>query len=621
MQLARLAAAVLFAASTVASAGCAEETLTREFARIKLTPLPEGLQTARADPVGMDLGTVPLHGLGTARFRIDNLGPVPLKISSAEVEASTGGVFTVDSVSDEVQAYNLEEDAGRLVISFSPAADGVVGEATIAVHTNGGESQKEVARVQLRGLGLFVGSPNLEVCYGGQCYPQVGQCADRGDGRNVCRLSTLDFGNVPLNSTATQELRLRNVPLPDTCEPPPGSPECTPVCRLVFDRDAGGRNLGFGFDPGGAGFELVGNIALPFHLDVPNPQCGFVSEVRLLVDFRAGASETNAATTLVIENNDPDATFIEVPLTAAARLAPVAVAQIRTCDLGPPEACTPNPDTIAPLDTVYLTGENSYDLNAPPQPISAWEWQMIEWPPGANPADFELTGITSPFLSLWLPLAGRYVARLKVTNQDDGVSSGVSPTSDVEIFAVPDSRVHVELIWDHPNNDMDLHLTNADVSDLVCKAPDDCFWDDCLLLCLDPEADCRLPLPQWFGGFPVYEGGNPRLDIDDTNGLGPENAVIDAPEPGRYRVYVHYYTVVDRATDPTYVTVRIYVDAILRAEFRRVLHPDDLWRIAEIQWYADNSSEVVPATSDGLGVGAVRTMYNCSNPFAFGEVL
>ena len=33
------------------------------------------------------------------------------------------------------------------------------------------------------------------------------------------------------------------------------------------------------------------------------------------------------------------------------------------------------------------------------------------------------------------------------------------------------------------------------------------------------------------------------MDVDDTNGFGPENITIDAlPGPGTYRIYVHYYS-------------------------------------------------------------------------------
>ncbi len=612
------ARAALVSSLVVVAAACAEQTLTKTTAVIKLTPLPVGLQQALADPTGLDYGPVPLNGLGTARFRIDNLGGAPLELAGATIEDASGGTFTVVSLSERVVAFNLEDRAGVLEVSFAPAANEVIGEAVVAITTNAGPSESEVARVRLRGVGLFVGSPNLEVCYGGQCYPQTGQCSDLG-GRAVCTLPTLDFGNVPLESFATAEIRLRNVPAAGTCLPPPGSPECTPVCRLVFDRDPAGDDLGFGFTPAQNGFELVGNINLPFLLEVPQPQCGFQSEQRLLINFLAGTVEGDQATTLVIESNDPDAATVRVPLTASSRVAPIAVAELLDCATGTPPLCTPDPEAIRPLERVYLTGRSSYDQSVPPRPLVAYAWQVVEWPPGANPADFGVTGADQRDFSAFLPLAGPYRIRLRVAN-DLGIQSGVSATSDVVLEAIPDSRVHVQLVWDHPSNDMDLHVTHVESGDLVCAGPSDCFWDNCKLACLAPEAECRTA-PEWFLEDPIYDGANPRLDIDDTNGLGPENTNIDAPRPSSYRIYVHYYTLVDRSTDPTQATVRVYIDGALRAEYRRRLQPDQLWRVGQITWYPDDSAFVQPATTDGGGVGAVKTMYNCSSGFAFGSAL
>jgi len=629
-----LSVLVIFALSA-----CESETLSREVARLKITPQPEGFQTALSDPPGMDMGQVPLHGLGIARFRLDNIGGAALEITGATVESATGGTFGVESFTDEINARNTDDGAGELVVTFSPEADALTGEGVIALQTNSGDKEKDVVRVQIRGVGLFVGAPNIEVCYGGSCYPAATDCSDRGDGKNVCVLPTLDWGNVPLETAATQEIRLRNAPLPDTCEPPPGSPECTPVCQLVFDRDATGRDLGFGFDPVDSGFSLEGNVVLPFALDVANPQCNFEDEVRLLLTFAAGASEGDHQSTMVIESNDPDATFIEIPVLAGAREAPIAVAEFIPCTIATLPNCTPDADAVRPLDRVFLTGENSYDANG--ETITHYTWTVEEYPPGANPTDFltcsndgdchggtcgcvddECSCVNDPAqsnFSLWLPLAGRYVVRLHVRN-NLGITSGVTDTSDIEIFAIPNSRMHIQLVWDHPTNDQDLHVTSVATGDMVCGAPGDCFWGNCKLECLQPDSDCR-DAPQWFSSDPAYEGPNPRLDIDDTHGLGPENINIDAPLPDRYRLYVHYYTLVDRSDDATQSTVRIYIDGQLVAEYRRVLEPDDIWRVAEIEWFPDNSSLVMGATSDGGGQGAVKKLYSCSNPFNFGGPL
>ena len=606
----------------VLCAACEPENLSIQQAKIALTPRPTATQTAMNDPAGIDCGQVTVHGLDIATFRIDNLGSATLEIESTRIASQSGGTFRVQSVSDRVTAYHTDDEAGELVISLTPNADQEPAEATIELLTNSGENGDETAHVIVRAVGLYIGDPNIEVCYDGTCYPGAEDCSDRGDGKNICQLPTLDWGNVSLGKTSTREIRLRNVPRAGTCLPPPGAAECTRVCRLTFDRDPSHQNLGFGFVPDNTGFEFRGNIELPHALDVANPQCGLVNEEPLLIRFNSGNEEGIATSTLVIENNDPDAPLIEIPLSAHARQAPVAVAQIRACSGETVPNCTPDVTDIRPLDRVYLTSVASFDTSTPPRDLIAWEWTVEESPQGANPDDFALQGTDTEVMSMWLPLAGRYVAKLRVTN-DLGIKSGITPTALVEFYAIPNSRVHIQLVWDHPTNDLDLHVTSTAMGDLVCEAPNDCFWGNCKRQCLEPDSECREP-PVWFASANALEGPNPRLDIDDTNGLGPENTNIDEPSPGKFRIYVHYYTLIDRSTDPTQAIIRIYIDGQAAAEYRRVLRPDDLWRVAEVEWTMDidgsEQAHINMATSDGLGQGALKKMYNCSHPFDFGEV-
>jgi hypothetical protein len=213
-----------------------------------------------------------------------------------------------------------------------------------------------------------------------------------------------------------------------------------------------------------------------------------------------------------------------------------------------------------------------------------------------------------------LPLAGTYRVRLYVTNLA-GIESGVSATSDVEIIAIPSSRLHVQLVWDHPSNDQDLHLVNAGGDGRIFNGTHDCFWRQCNPACVtDPVFPCDVQA-HWFTSDPVFTLGNPRLDIDDTNGLGPENINIDAPREGDYNIYVHYYGLVDPDNTPTQATVRLYLDGVLRHEFRRTLSRNDMWAVAQIQWAADNTVTVAPAVADGPGVvGTVRPIFAVTYP-------
>ncbi len=80
---------------------------------------------------------------------------------------------------------------------------------------------------------------------------------------------------------------------------------------------------------------------------------------------------------------------------------------------------------------------------------------------------------------------------------------------------------------------------------------------------------------------------NPRLDLDDVDGLGPENINVDRPYAGSYRVAVHAFRGEAR------VTVRIYCGGSETMPTRTygptTLHGssssrnNDFWRIADVQ--------------------------------------
>jgi hypothetical protein len=153
----------------------------------------------------------------------------------------------------------------------------------------------------------------------------------------------------------------------------------------------------------------------------------------------------------------------------------------------------------------------------------------------------------------------------------------------VSIDAIPSNAIRIELTWDHPDSDLDLHLvlgSSPDPSFGFCTCTNDCHYRDCGVM------------PDW---FPSHPGSNPRLDVDDRMGFGPENINIDGDgsdkyvEPADYVVMVHYYATNQQiSTWPTTVsnaTVRVYIYGLLAAELTQALKTQgDLWVAGTIHW-------------------------------------
>ena len=285
------------------------------------------------------------------------------------------------------------------------------------------------------------------------------------------------------------------------------------------------------------------------------------------------------------------------------------------------------PELAAPLQRVCFNGINSYDPRDPTNEslIVDYRWELVEWPSGADQELFDEAGQGTPNFSFWVPLAGEYTVRLYVRN-DVGIESGVSETSDVTFTALPDSRLHVQLVWDTPTTDLDLHMVYAGQSDgEVYHRKWDCFWQSCRPGCQDfSSVPCDEPT-RWFTNDEPFEGANPRLDIDDTNGLGPENINIDEPVEASFHLYTHYYAIGSgEQSFMTQATIRVYADGVLRAEYRRALEKNDLWAIGKINWGVDGNVNVIPALSDDTNViGSVQQL-NFVPPngegFDFGDV-
>lgn len=232
-------------------------------------------------------------------------------------------------------------------------------------------------------------------------------------------------------------------------------------------------------------------------------------------------------------------------------------------------------------------------LNLKGNPCKGGEQTKYKWtvkaPPGCNPAFLPSDDVPKPTLDT--NCVGSYTICVEV-NCMGVVDKEKSGCTTVDV--VPNNAIHVELLWDTPADpnqndtgpaagaDLDLHFAHPKASvefpskDLDCDGlpdpwfnnPFDSFWFN--------------PTPQWGSPDPTILD-DPTLDLDDTDGAGPENLNLIAPENLAYSVGVDYWN--DHGYGKSYATVSIFIEGVLITKIDKVpMNPLDMWYFGKINW-------------------------------------
>lgn len=597
--------------------------------------------TVDADSRTAVLGEVPVYSAKKALFELSNPTSSTLIVDTMEAVDSSGrrwsfrlmgardGVDGLEAIAQD-QPWPKKLDAFetfQVEVTYSPLEIGNQDAYTLGIISNAANgNDNDTYDLNVEGVGGEpLGAPDIAIEYNGQeVGPLPEDCATEfdsdgepivetdADGNpiiNRCRIPqerALDLGNIQLGQVGNANVTIKNTA---QCPPFPNAEPCT-SCALLLAPNPDAEDVGVGFKPGSnmeGHFGFGSSVTTPVEIRQRSfqqcedggaeCQCEEDGQISFTLTYSAPETEAQSEATLVIESNDPDEPVVEIPIQAAARNAPVAIASFREFDPENPSQPYTDPSDIEPLQRVYLDGCESYDPRDPEDPslITDYEWEIIA-PNDANAEDFNEEGVGTCNFSFEVPLAGEYTVKLTVRN-DVGIASGDTQQSRVEFTAVPGSRLHVQLVWDHPTNDQDLHLTFVNEEDLLCSAPYDCYFGN--------------ETPVWFDQDPEAEGANPRLDRDDTDGLGPENINIDDPRPGTYRIYAQYYPGFTSEDDtPTRLTVRVWLNGIQRAEYKRtLLARGQVWAVGDIVWPQSGEPSVQPYPADVEGqTGAVATM-------------
>ena len=264
------------------------------------------------------------------------------------------------------------------------------------------------------------------------------------------------------------------------------------------------------------------------------------------------------------------------------------------------------PETVSVFQWAVLDGSASVDSDGESKEGLKYLWSFSTTPGGisldivddSNRAGSPLNGDPSNKISraaFQAKVKGAYTVRLIVINEQ-GISS---KPEECTIEAVSDDDLAVKLLWNNKNSDIDLHLIRPDgtFGDLTS----DCYFWNCS--------------PQYSGERPDWgvEGDtkdDPFLDIDNTNGIGPETVTINKPDNGTYTVTVHAY---DTSKGPSTAVVKAYAHGVEEKTASLLMNKTDTcWDVFKIE------------VSDGSGDDAKKKIkiteitpaevYDCSRP-------
>ncbi len=281
------------------------------------------------------------------------------------------------------------------------------------------------------------------------------------------------------------------------------------------------------------------------------------------------------------------------------------VDEIEGCNNTPPLAICP-PDQTGPTLAFYeiVGGYEDADGDAMVRSV----WSLLDKPVGSTARPTPANQLTT---EIFADVQGIYLFQLEVEDNRGGIGRCVTT-----VVTNSQDQLRIEMVWNvganNDRSDVDLHLIKTPGARYFANGPrgDDCFWENCRL-CTESynqapetyEANCRqqiadfnndpnsAPPPQveWFSPL---DDNDPRLDLDDVEGNGPENINVRSPLNGTYRLGVHYWA--DDGFGDSTVSLRIFCRGQLAREFEPVVlrekpgadgGPDtEFWEVADIVW-------------------------------------
>ncbi len=554
-----------------------------------------GLAKIKVSPSVVEFDAVAYGEKATEAFKITNVGEAPLLVSALTVATNDGKSFSAKML-DKDYAGGIEH-AIDPPVSIDPQKSETVQVTFTALDQNSHASK------------ILIKSSDAE--------EQYTEVLLRANQKVPCisyiPAKLMNFGFVFLGTTAEKMLGIRNC----------GS-EIAKISQLeLLDNPEGIFSLDTAKTKG-----LTGEMPTadkPLSLQV-NEEVGLKKGDGVLIKCAPESAKTYKARLKYTDNTllPPAKKVIDLLCNGTNQACPTAVIH--------------GDEEITPQMSFCLTGDKSFAL--PGKKVTKWEWKVVSKPKGAENHTFHPSN-KAPNVCFGVKggaggtptinVAGAYVFELRVWDDagNESCAPGLHPLS-----VIPDEAIHVELLWETPSDtdkvcdggdnngkkcathedcpagscehdkglgsgtDMDLHFAHKDamLTNTCVDPPKICGGKPCYCLPdldgdgqTDPwfhkQFDCYWlnPNPNW-GSAAATKDDNPGLDLDDTDGWGPENLNLKEAENGvEYWVGVHYWK--DNNFGPSTANVRIYIWGNMELDATSTpMKQCDMWWVKRIAW-------------------------------------
>ena len=241
---------------------------------------------------------------------------------------------------------------------------------------------------------------------------------------------------------------------------------------------------------------------------------------------------------------------------------------------------------VIPQTQLHLSGDQTQPGSSGRSTSYAW---TVTQPFGSKQSFSPGPTVANPTFT---PLvSGAYAFCLSI---GDGSRQKLCKPTCKTVLVVAECALHVELLWHTPLDsdetntgpaagaDLDLHVAHA-----LSIAPDqDCDGAPDPWFSKDLDTYWANPTPVW-ASFDSPKS-NPKLDLADADGAGPENLNLDEPagtmaKPNHYHVGVHYWN--DHGFGASFATLNVYLLGVLALQIENVkLEELDMWYVGKINW-------------------------------------